>query len=100
MFEELELIRSAAQVLAVRDPTLTERLLNACDTMWEQMYEKSDWPADLEKRALALMQRLLAEGSLEATLDGLDDSEAGAVAHEIIEFAKEIDARNGAPVGR
>lgn len=96
MFEELESLRNAAQLLAVRDPEHKEQLLQACETLWERLYEEIDWPAQLADRMHALSNHLMANGSVEATLENLDEAGASTVARDIVEFSRDIKAGNGA----
>ena len=93
MLEELQTIRTAAQLLSVREPALAEPLLDASATIWKQMYELNDWPADLETSARQLAKQLSStahdvEGTVTAT----------AMAKAIMDFANEFETKNGALV--
>ncbi|TWU13426.1 hypothetical protein CA54_22610 [Symmachiella macrocystis] len=99
MLEELHTIRTAAQLLSIREPELAESLLGACATVWKQMYELNDWPADLEASALQLAKQLSStEHDVEGTVTAMDHSTAAAMAKAILDFANELETKNGALV--
>ncbi len=99
MLEELHTIRTAAQLLSVREPELAESLLGACATVWKQMYELNDWPGDLEASARQLAKQLSsADGDVEGTVMAMDQSKATATAKAILGFANEFETKNGALV--
>lgn len=96
MLEELQTIRDAAQILSARDIEQSESLLKAGEIIWKSMYEKSAWPADCERQARALAEKLTAGDSLEAALLAVDDRRSAELARDIIEFAGAIGQENGA----
>jgi len=97
MLQELQKIRTAAQLLSAREPTLAEPLLRASATVWEQLYELSEWPASLETSARRLAERLTtAEGHVEDAVTAMNSTEAQSVAREILDFASEFETTNGA----
>ncbi len=99
MLEELQKIRTAAQLLSSREPELTEPLLGACATLWKQIYERSDWPADLEARARQLANRLsTVDDNVEETVKTMDSNQTKEVARSIIDFAHKLESNNGALV--
>mgnify|MGYP007073240918 CR=1 FL=1 len=99
MLEELQKIRTAAQLLSVREPALAEPLLGACATIWKQIYELTAWRADLEARARRVAERVsTADGNVEDAVTAMDSTQAQAVAREIMDFASEFEAKNGALV--
>lgn len=96
--EQLEAIRNAAQLMAVRPSTASDRLLQAGDVFWSAMYATSEWPPGLHERIAELAGRLMADGSVEATLDRLDESGLEELAGEILKLAGQIDDHLHAPV--
>ncbi|QDU47328.1 hypothetical protein Mal52_58570 [Symmachiella dynata] len=99
MLEELQTIRTAAQLLSVREPALAEPLLDASATIWKQMYELNDWPADLAASALLLAKQLSStEHDVEGTVTAMDQTTATAMAKAIMDFANEFETKSGALV--
>lgn len=98
MMEELEAIRNAAQLLAVRTGIDDDRLLRAGDIFWSALYSAGEWPEPLQKRVDDLSQRLMAAGSVEATIPRLDESATEEIAAEILALADEFESRLQLPV--
>ncbi len=96
MLDDVESIRIAAQAIAVRTPVMTQPLLQASETLWSRLHGPQGPPVMYLSQAQALSARLAAFGSLEATLDALDETGVNTVARDIIQFADnihELDAK-------
>jgi len=93
MYKDLETIRMVAQALAMRNPKLREDLLQACEYIWEQMYEgePGEQPEELKSRARALANKVSScHSTTESMIIALNESDADRVAEEILEFAAEL----------
>lgn len=92
MFDALETIRTAAQLLVVQEPSTTDRLPHARDVIWQRMYESSHWPPALQERVRTLAGKLTAKGNIETTISRMSPDEAEALAREIVQLATDIQA--------
>lgn len=92
MFEDLEAIRTAAQMLAVRHEVLPQQLLDAATELWSDMYDCSQWPAELQRHAGELAAQLKSRGDFEA----MDAAALNEAANRILVFAKEVEAASRA----
>lgn len=94
ILEELEVIRSAAQALAVREGVATDRLLDASAQLWSAMYEMPEWPSEVDPSARRILDQVTANGSVETTLPEMDKATALDVADEIIHLAEALEGEN------
>lgn len=92
MYKDLETIRMIAQALAMRNPNLREELLQACEAIWEQMYEvdAGEQPEELKSRARSLANKVSTCHSTESMIVALSENDADRIAEEILEFAAEL----------
>lgn len=91
MLNDLETIRRAGQALSIRKPDMADELLQATERIWKRIYSVGRWPRGLAERAAQLADRLTREGSIEATLDQMDEQEAAGLGNDIIHFAEQLN---------
>lgn len=79
----------------VRRPhILRDDLVRAGHKFWSGLLDRDELPADLQERADQVVERILARGSVEATVSVMSDEDLAEAANAIVAFAEEIRSRN------
>jgi hypothetical protein len=90
MFQGLDHIGKAANLLAARNAMLNQRLFEAAKEIEAAMETSDEWPSDLQEKARKIEDILTANGPLDATLNGMDIVAATAAAQDIFDLS--VDA--------
>lgn len=92
MFQGLDHVSKAVQILVSRNATLNQRLYEAACEFSAAMRRPDQWPADLLERARGLQRKLTAKGRIDKTVNGMDAAAAGRIATEIFDLSVAISA--------
>ena len=93
-FEGIEHLRDAAELLAVKDEKLRERLKLAGEEFWRATYHYDDWPDDFQRHADRIIERILARGTVKETIPQMGQEEATETASSILQFMLEAERAN------
>jgi hypothetical protein len=93
MFEHLlPHIRKAAHILTSQEAPLRPRLVEAGNEFWVAMSAPNQWPAEMQEKADDVLRRLLAGGTIQATVGQMDLNAAREVAMDILDLAADLEA--------
>ena len=90
MFQGLDHIGKAANLLAARNAMLNQRLFEAAKEIEAAIETSDEWPSDLQEKARKIEDKLTAKGPIDATVNGMDVVTATAAAQEIFDLS--VDA--------
>jgi hypothetical protein len=80
-----ELARARGMLVRLGIPT-ADRLIAAWPEFWKAMFHEPNWPTVLSQQANGLVERMLAEGSVEATVAAMSDSERQVMINDLHRF--------------
>ncbi|MEE8452571.1 MAG: hypothetical protein V3R99_11675 [Thermoguttaceae bacterium] len=91
MFQGLNPLHEAVPLLVCGNVMLDGRFHEAAYEFLVALRRPEQWPPDLLPHARSIEQRLIAEGTLEATLEGIDTVTAESIAEQILDLVEAID---------
>lgn len=95
MITGIEYLREAKRILNDTTwPGPKPRLEASGAQFWSALFETSDWPEDLKRRADQITAVLLAAGSVKATVRQMDESTAEQTCRDLLDFvelAEQVD---------
>ena len=92
MFQGLDHVSNAVQILASRNAMLNQRLYEAANEFEAALNRPDQWPVDLLERARDVQRKLSAKGQIEETVNGMDVSTASQIAGELLDLSVAISA--------
>ena len=92
MFQGLDHVSNAVQILASRNAMLNQRLYEAAHEFDVALRRPDQWPVDLLERARGVQRKLGAKGRIEETVNGMDVATASQIAGELLDLSVAISA--------
>ena len=92
MFQGLDHVGKAVQILVSRNATLNQRLYEAAHEFSAAMRRPDQWPADLLEKATVIEQKLTVHGAIGNTVNGMDIATASQIAAEILDLSVAVSA--------
>ena len=92
MYQGLDHVSKAVEILARRNAMLNQRLYEAAYEFAAALRRPDQWPADLLEKARSVQQKLTAKGRIDKTIGGMDVSAASQIAKEIFDLSVAISA--------
>lgn len=83
-------LQDAAASLEDQEIPVRERLRQAAQTFWKAMYDPGAWPPELAGKANFILEKLLQDGTIDATVQNLDDASARELAQRIVCLADDL----------
>ena len=99
-FEGIEHLRDAAEMLAVQDEKLRERLRVAGEEFWRAAYHYDHWPREFQEHADRIIGRILAKGTVKETVPQMDIEEASKTASDILRFMVDAERASASANGK
>ncbi len=95
MPDQLHLITQAANFLTTGKGTPKEKLIHGGKLIWAARILSDDWPPDLLERANSIYRGLVKDGSVQKTVEQMDETTAKKclkqLTKEVVELAGEIE---------
>lgn len=95
-YDELELIREAAQVLATRSSDQSDALLHAAETFWSVIHrgdgDSTEWSEPLRSRVAGLAGDLADGGDLAAFVHDMDQATVAGLSRRIQDLQVKFEA--------
>jgi hypothetical protein len=94
VYDELDVIREAAQLLARRYSMIADALLESAGVFWEVIHEDrlTDWPKPLRTDITALAAELSADDDMPAHVEQLDSFQADALIGRVLDLRKAMNS--------
>jgi len=92
MFQGLDRLNQAVQILVGRNATLNQRLYEAANEFSAAMSHSDQWPAKLLARAAGIAEKLTAQGEIAATINAMDIAVAGSIAEDMLSLTVAMNA--------
>jgi hypothetical protein len=90
--DQFEHVAKAAEALRGPIGAPRERLLKAGNEFWAGMIHPDHWPLDLWEKAWQICDVLMADGTVETTVEGMDAETAKRVAAEVADDMTQLAA--------
>ncbi len=90
MFQGLDHVGKAVQILACRNAMLNQRLYEAAREFSAALLRPDQWPKDLLDRARGIHDRLTVRGRVDKTVAGMDVSSATEIVEDLIDLSVAI----------
>ena len=94
MFQGLDRLNHAVQILVGRNATLNQRLYEAIHEFAAAMSHSDQWPGKMLAQADRIREKLTAKGRIDATVNGMDVAAASDIAEEILSLAIAMNTAN------
>ena len=90
VYDELDVIREAAQLLAKRFSMIADALLDATELFWTLIHEDrvTDWPEQMRTNIAELACELSVGGDTHAYVEQLDSFQSATVIGRILDLRK------------
>jgi hypothetical protein len=90
MFNGLEHVWRAAEILVDHDFKLRERLCSALSEFSVALLQPEQWPPELYEKARSYRKRLTVEGNFEVTIGGMQTADVSRAAIDLLDLAFDI----------
>lgn len=92
VYDELDLIRETAQLLAKRYSMIADALLQSAAVFWAAIHEDRlvDWPESLQTTIAELATEVSADSGMTAHVEQLSSFQADALIGRILDLRKEM----------
>lgn len=93
-YEELDLIREAAQILAKRFSMIADPLLESTAVFWAVIHEdrNTDWPQPVRNSVTEVVAELSRDGGMVDYVAQVDSFEADALIGRILDLRKKMQS--------
>jgi hypothetical protein len=94
MFNGLEHVWQAAEILVGRDSKLKERLCDAVSEFSVALLQPEQWPPEMYETARSYRDRLAARGNFEVTISNMEAADVNRAAIDLLALASDIHQAN------